>query len=70
MKLRAICETCEHWDSVPTDPREVHRRCKLANSGGQPRSSCFGVVDGEPGNSGTLSTGPEFGCVHWEEAEP
>lgn len=70
------CKDCLWWGSEPTS-EPGHRRCLHRRMEAVPFSILDGacvvkgelgnVVTGEPGNSGVIGTGPEFGCIHHED---
>jgi len=59
------CSSCKWWDKDHVTGNDSHD-CEhsmvdtdeCASNGVQPTESCLGY--------GTLKTGPEFGCIHWE----
>ena len=57
------CKDCRFWDRESGYPDACVKHCthKLVDTDDE---AGFGTFDGEPFNSGTFSTGPEFGCIH------
>ena len=69
------CKTCKHWGTEGDEP--PWRSCeRYMNEGGSgvmrfsPTLDGAGVHNGEPFNGGSLATGPDFGCIHWQGKIP
>lgn len=66
------CSTCKwwgtEWDMIPwrSCERPMNRNGATALKWECSRDGA-GIHNGEPYNSGSLATGPDFGCIHHEQ---
>lgn len=71
------CKTCAYWD-----PKTVAQRDHVRHDGYAPKRYCYLLGDGNSlrpeqdveaaaqGVGGAaITTGPDFGCIHWKEKE-
>lgn len=62
-----FCKDCKFWGNPSGDePEWSYCKHPKARSDLTGRPDGFGVVDGEPYNSGSFATGPFFFCRHSE----
>jgi len=62
-----ICFNCRHWDEDRITASN-HRYCNHPKNTGTEEEEEDGcsIQEGEPFNEGKFSTGPKFGCIHFE----
>ncbi len=72
------CKTCKWWDhpdavSLDDSPQHKHKPCghpSMSQGGGRlDADGAHGMYAYYFGDYYTISTGPDFGCIHWEAKE-
>lgn len=73
--MQRVCRTCRWWgsdpDTLPQFPgRELHRACECPKVGGGSYGDESRMGPDAANSYETIGTGPEFGCIHWQEMWP
>lgn len=66
--MKKVCKNCAFWN-MDLEDGSNYRECVIARSirimDDSPRNG-FRIIGDHEGDA-DIVTGPEFGCVHWEE---
>jgi len=62
------CKTCIHWDMSYGSAHRCQCLCAKMydDHNGNDRD---GLTGGEPAECDCITTGPDFGCIHWEKLD-